>query len=169
MKRKFVVYPAVVLACCLALIIGLFIRLQPPGYREQARQDFAGPGKIALITDLYEKIETGNPAEIGLVEFENLEAGPFGFPITRALPRDLIPKEFVFPWTGPPGVSGAHWWTVLAHYDTKNRLQAIEFYGSRYGAFISRDPTLRPKMGGDLERITGEPLYITARVTGEPG
>ena len=170
MKRKLAIYSTVVIAGAFALMIGLLIHGSLPRYAARAREDFAGPDRTALIVDLYETIEGGSPSELGLVDMDIHSVDEFGFPRTRALPRDLIPKEFEFPWIGAPKESGSpFWWMVLAHYDAVDQLQAIEFYGSRYGAFISRDPDLTPRFAGDLERLSGGPIYITARITGDPG
>ena len=140
-------------------------------YDGTADRNFGGPAKAALLTALYEKIEGGDPADLGLVEVYLTEPAEYGFPKTRALPQNLIPME-CGPWFGhlaseeEPLVPS--WGRVLAHYDDDDRLQAIEFYGSRSGGFLSRDPNLKPKMRGRLERLNDGPLYITARITGEP-
>ena len=140
-------------------------------YDGTAARNFGGPAKAALLTALYEKIEGGDPSDLGLVEVLLMEPAEYGFPRTRALPQDLIPKECGL-WfghlaseEGPSLPSGGE---VLAHYNDDDRLQAIEFYGSRSGGFLSRDPSLKPKMRGKLKRLNDGPIYITARITGEP-
>ncbi len=52
--------------------------------------------------------------------------------------------------------------------DNDDRPQAIEFYGSRYGSFVSRDPGLKPVFPGELKQLKDGPIYITARITGDP-
>jgi hypothetical protein len=140
-------------------------------YDGTANRNFGGPAKAALLTALYEKIEGGDPSDLGLVEVYLIEPAEYGFPKTRALPQDLIPKECGL-WFGhlasEEGPSLPSWDEVLAHYDADDRLQAIEFYGSRYGGVLSRDPSLKPRMWGRLKRLNGGPIYITARITGEP-
>jgi hypothetical protein len=63
------------------------------GYDGTAARNFGGPAKAALLTALYEKIEGGDPSDLGLVEVLLMEPAEYGFPRTRALPQDLIPKE----------------------------------------------------------------------------
>jgi hypothetical protein len=140
-------------------------------YDGTADRNFGGPAKAALLTALYEKIEGGDPADLGLVEVYLTEPAEYGFPKTRALPQNLIPKE-CGPWFGHLASEEEpllpSWGEVLAHYDDDDRLQAIEFYGSRYGGFVSHDPSLKPTMRGRLKRLNEGPIYITARITGEP-
>lgn len=153
-----------------AIVIALFVTLAP-NYDAMAERDFGGPEKAALLTALYEKIEGGDPADLGLVEVDLIEPAEYGFPKTRALPQDLIPKECGL-WFGhlasDEGPYLPSWGEVLAHYDDDDRLKAIEFYGSRYGGFVSRDPGLKPVFPGELKRLKDGPIYITARITGEP-
>lgn len=153
-----------------AIVIALFVTLAP-NYDAMAERDFGGPAKAALLTALYEKIEGGDPADLGLVEVDLIEPAEYGFPKTRALPQDLIPKECGL-WFGhlaaEEGSSLPSWGEVLAHFGDDDRLKAIEFYGSRYGGFVSRDPSLKPTMWGRLKRLNEGPIYITARITGEP-
>jgi hypothetical protein len=63
-------------------------------YDGTADRNFGGPAKAALLTALYEKIEGGDPADLGLVEVYLTEPAEYGFPKTRALPQNLIPKEW---------------------------------------------------------------------------
>lgn len=140
-------------------------------YEKMAQRDFGGPAKAELLTALYEKIEEGDPSDLGLVEVDLIGPAEYGFPKTRALPQDLIPKECGL-WFGhlvaEEGSSLPSYGEVLAHYDGDDRLQAIEFYGSRYGGFVSRDPGLKPLFPGELKRLKDGPICITARITGDP-
>ena len=154
-----------------AIVIVLFVTLAP-NYDAMAERDFGGPEKADLLTALYEKIEVGDPADLGLVEVDHIDSSEFGLPRTRALPKSLIPEECGSIWFGHPATEGPSlvmWGEVLAHYDEEDRLQALEFYGSRYGGFLSRDPSLKPTMRGELKRLNEGPVYITARITGDPG
>lgn len=142
-----------------------------PNYDAMAERDFGGPAKADLLTALYEKIEGGDPSNLGLVEVLLMEPAEYGFPKTRALPKSLIPKEYGSSWFGHPATEGPSlvtWGEVLAHYDGEDRLQALEFHGSRYGGFVSRDPGLKPVFPGELKRLKDGPIYITARITGDP-
>lgn len=153
-----------------AIVIALFVTLAP-NYDAMAERDFGGPENAALLTALYEKIEGGDLADLGLVEVDLFEPEEYGFPKTRALPQNLIPKECGSTWSGHPAAEGPSlvmWGEVLAHYDSHDRLQALEFYGSRYGSFVSRDPGLKPVFQGELKRLKDGPIYITARITGDP-
>ena len=153
-----------------AIVIALFVTLAP-NYDAMAERDFGGPAKAELLAALYEKVEGGDPADLGLVEVDLIEPEEYGFPKTRALPQELIPKECGSTWFGHPAAeepSVVMWGEVLAHYDGEDRLQALEFYGSRYGGFVSRDPGLKPVFPGELKRLKDGPIYITARITGDP-
>jgi len=153
-----------------AIVIVLFAKFVP-NYDAMAERDFGGPAQAAVLTALYERIEAGSPAGLGLVEVQPVDSSEFGFPKTFALPKNLIPKECASRWLGRRATEErflATWWEVLAHYDEEDRLRALEFYGSRYGGFVSRDPGLKPKMPGVLKRLKDGPIYITARITGDP-
>ncbi|MEK7953429.1 hypothetical protein [Luteolibacter soli] len=138
-------------------------------YEGMAHRDFGTPARIATIVEWFGRIEK-RPATDFVAVTDEPEI--FGFPETRVLPASAIPKEFVDGLWGTSGHSSgmafADWYSVLAHYDEQHQLRAIEFYGSRYGAIVSRDPVLRPKMGGELHQLAGAPVFITARITGEP-
>lgn len=128
-KWKWLTFSAALTAGFAAIVIALFVALAP-NYDSMAERDFGGPAKAALLTALYEKIEGGDPADLGLVEVDLSEPEEYGFPKTRVLPQDLIPKEcglwfgHLAPEGGPTFPSGGE---VLAHYDDNDRLKAIEF------------------------------------------
>jgi hypothetical protein len=169
-KWKFLAVTMALLAGLAAVLIR-FLLQAIPSYDEMAERDFGGPAQAAVLTALYERIEARSPAGLGLVEVQPIDSSEFGFPKTFALPKNLIPKECASRWLGRPATeerSLATWWEVLAHYDENDRLQALEFYGSRYGGFVSRDPGLKPKMPGNLKQLHDGPIHITARITGEP-
>ncbi len=169
-KWKFLAVTMALLAGLAAVLIR-FLLQAIPSYDEMAERDFGGPAQAAVLTALYERIEGGSPAGLGLVEVHPMDSSEFGFPKTRALPQSLIPKECGSIWFGHPATnepSLVTWGEVLAHYDEDDRLQALEFYGSRYGGFVSRDPGMKPKMPGNLKQLHDGPIHITARITGEP-
>jgi len=138
-------------------------------YEGMARCDFGSAARIALLTGFFETCEK-RPR----TDFAEVPDDPdvFNFPETRVIPNSAIPKELVDAGWGtyddPTWAPSISWQSVLAHYDEKQQLRAIEFYGSRYGAFISRDPALKPRMPGELQQLAGAPVFITARITGEP-
>jgi hypothetical protein len=167
-RRRFGV-AALLIALTIAVVVSLAIDRSALSYEEMARRDFGSQTRIASVTALFERIEK-RPA----TDFIPVSNAPeeFGFPETRLIPISEIPKELVEDLWGTREESGhparAWWRSVLAHYDEQHQLRAIEFYGSRYGAFVSRDPALRPKMGGELQQLAGAPVFIAARITGEP-
>lgn len=136
-------------------------------YEEMAHRDFGTPARIATVVEWFERMEK-RPA----TDFVSVTDEPeiFGFPETRVIPGAEIPKELVDGLWGTSGhqsgLAFAAWRSVLAHYDDQHQLRAIEFYGSRYGAFVSRDPSLHPTMEGELKQLAGAPVFITARITG---
>ena len=169
-KWKWLVVTGALLAGSVAIVIFLFVKFAPD-YDAMAERDFGGPAKADLLTSLYEKIEAGSPEGLGLVDLHPMDSSNFGFPKTRTLPKSLIPKECGSSWFGHPAAEGPSlvmWGEVLAHYDGEDRLQALEFYGSRYGGFVARDPGLKPVFPGELKRLKDGPIYITARITGDP-
>jgi hypothetical protein len=139
-------------------------------YEQVVHRDFGTPERITAVVALFERIEKTPRADLPLVKNNPQQ---FGFPETRLIRRPEIPKELAENLWGihphPDSPAYASFLSVLAHYDEQHQLRAIEFYGSRYGAFVSRDPALKPVMWGELQQLAGAPVFITARITGEPG
>lgn len=83
----------------------------------------------------------------------------------RNIPKAFLPGRFATDW-GQDLVeeSALGWGYVLAYYDEDDALQGVEFYGSRYGCFISRDATRSPSWYSSLHRIAERPVYVSIRL-----
>jgi hypothetical protein len=167
-RRRFGV-PAMFIGLTVAVVATVVIVRSVFSYDGMARRDFGSPARIAAIIGFFESSE-GRPR----TDFAEVPDDPdvFGFPETRVIPNSAIPKELVEAGWGtygdPSGAAVISWQSVLAHYDEQQQLRAIEFYGSRYGALVSRDPALKPAMPGELRQLADAPVFITARITGDP-
>jgi hypothetical protein len=165
-RRRFGVQ-TLFIVLAVAVIATLMIIRSAISYEGMARRDFGSPARITSITGFFETCEK-RPR----TDFAEVPDDPdvFNFPETRVIPNSAIPKELIEAGWGtyddPRCAPSIEWQSVLAHYDEKQQLRAIEFYGSRYGALVSRDPALKPTMPGELQQLAGAPIYITTRVSG---
>jgi hypothetical protein len=87
------------------------------------------------------------------------------YPKIRRVPKSWLPEQFSDFWGGVLNDSSVEWGDVLAYYDERDALVGIEFFGSRYGCFVSRDATRCPSWFHTLRRLSERPLYITTRIT----
>jgi hypothetical protein len=121
-------------------------------YENQVRRHFASPEAIRALATLYERVEK---------EGRTLE--PVGAKV-RGIPYDWMPQEFSREWRlYYVGVS-----RVVALFDDRRELVAIEFQGSRCGCFVSRDAERCPSSFRTLERFAISPLFVTGRVGDNP-
>ena len=136
-------------------------------YEGMAHRDFGSPARIAAIIGFFESVEKRSHTDFVAVTDD---PDVFGFPETRVIPASAVPKKLAEAGWGTSGrparAAFADWQSVFAHYDEHHQLRAIEFYGSRYGAFVSRDPALKSRMSGELQQLAGAPIFITARISG---
>jgi hypothetical protein len=162
-RRRFGVH-ALFIILTVAVIATVLVIRSVVSYEEMARREFGDQARTASIVRCFESIEKRPRTDFVAVTDD---PKVFGFPETRVIPASAIPKELAEVGWGTAGHPN-RWQSVLAHYDEQHQLRAIEFYGSRYGAIVSRDPALKPKMPGELRQLAGAPVFITARITGEP-
>jgi hypothetical protein len=163
LRRRFG-FHALFIVLTVAVIATVMMMRSVMSYEEMAHREFGSPARIAALTGFYEASEKRPRTDFVAVTDD---PKVFGFPETRVIPASAIPKELAEAGWGTAGHPN-RWQSVLAHYDEQHQLRAIEFYGSRYGAIVSRDPALKPKMPGELRQLAGAPVSITARITGEP-
>ena len=117
-------------------------------YEKMVRKQFGSPEAIQALAILYGRVEKEGAA---------LKAAGAK---SCAIPASWIPKEFSKDWAcyfDDPN-------QVVAYFDDKGGLAAVEFDGTRCGVFISRDPGCCPASFHSLYRLSDKPLYITARV-----
>lgn len=126
-----------------------------PGYEAQAVEEFGSPEAIKGISELYSRIEK-SPNDPALKEIQEDLAK---FPRVRRIPRSWLPSCFASKWGDDIG----EWRRVFAYYDESDTLVGIEFFGSRYGCFASRNATRCPSSYSSLLRIAEKPIYVTAR------
>jgi hypothetical protein len=134
-----------------------------PNYIEDAKTQFGSPEAIAAIESLYARIEAA-PTDPAL---KIVQEKVSDFPGIRKIPKSWLPQQFLPIWGTTLDNSYAGFGDVLAYYDNKDALIGIEFYGSRYGCFASRDATRCPSWFQSLHRLAEKPLYVTSRITGE--
>lgn len=158
-------------------------------YEKWALNDIGTPQALNSLRALYERVES-EPASSGIIKdvetFRDLGPRCPSFAHTRRIPGEWIPSQLrsVQGWgnkqadkfysSGEVDFSLNH--DVLAYYNEQNQLQGIEFDGSRYGCFISRDPdmclpwvgistpTAEKSPSDELwKRIADKPLCVTIR------
>ena len=119
-----------------ALIVSVF-----ESRESETKRYFSDDRRITEMQSLYLLVESKRPADLGLIELD-----PAGFGSLKSLtpwkvPRDLIPATFKKSqsWDDQPY---ANFGDILAHYDASEKLIAVEFYGSRSGCFVHRDPAM---------------------------
>jgi hypothetical protein len=134
-----------------------------PGYDQAAKEQFGSPEAVAAIATLYSRLEAA-PSDPALKVIKEKVSG---FPSVRKIPRSWLPKEFSTLWSTSTDDAPVEFGNVLAYYDEKDNLLAIEFYGSRWGCFASRDATRCPSWFQSLHRLAEKPLYVTSRITGD--
>jgi hypothetical protein len=133
-----------------------------PGYAESARRMFGSPEAIRDLSQLYSRVEASRDDPT----FKALPQKPYPTK-TRKVPSAWLPKRFSVPWGlwhDPDRIENGD---VLAYYDTSDELVAIEFLGSRYGCFISRDAQRCPSYFVTLHRLAKEPVFVTAVVSAD--
>jgi hypothetical protein len=135
-----------------------------PSYEETSAKQFGRPEAISAITQLYLRVEKSPSTTFQIVDTEGRQ---MGFPKVVKIPRNLIPPMFEY-WGINPTGKYLFWGDVLAYYDKDDGLVGIMFYGSRYGCFVSRSPTVCPPWFTTLQHLSGPPLYIRSWVTGDP-
>jgi hypothetical protein len=148
----------------LALICGavaLLINSQAPSYDKRAKEEFGSAAAIHAIEKLYSRIADApnNPELKTLTAVYRLP----GYAKVLRVPKAWMPKEFS-QWGSVLDSELIEPTEVVAYYDTNNTLLAIEFLGTRYGCFISRDANRCPPRFDTLNRLAENPLFITARI-----
>jgi hypothetical protein len=118
-------------------------------YEKTVREEFGTPSAIHSLTELYERVAKGE---------QTLE--PVGAKLRR-IPPSWIPNNFSPIWRDDRDTAIAQ---VDAHFNEQGVLVAIEFDGSRYGCYISRDASRYPASFASLQRLAISPLYVTGRI-----
>jgi hypothetical protein len=142
------------------------LALRSTSYESMARRTYGSPEALSEIAQFYERVELASPNGAEFVELRTVSTS---YPRTRRVPMSLVPSRF---GGGPdvqnvPSVMGHPvWGDVLAYYDDSDRLAGIEFFGSRFGCFVSRSPTFGPPWFESLNRIATRPVYVSLRITG---
>jgi hypothetical protein len=142
-------------------ILVLLINAGAPNYDERAKEEFGSPESIRAIEKLFARIE-GNPADIELKILATHSPYPT-YSIIRRIPKNWIPAEFPY-WGAMLNAELIEPTDVLSYHDSDNTLVAIEFSGTRYGCFVSRDPNRCPPRFERLNRLAETPLFITSRI-----
>jgi hypothetical protein len=151
MKRAIVIFLATVGVLAIALL-AFRIGAGSLSYEERVRAYFGSPDAIRSLAKLYERVESDG---------KTLE--PAGARV-RAIPRNWLPQESPGAWGFYYGEASR----VIAHFDERGALVAIEFDGSRDGCYVSRDATRCPASFASLQRLAKSPLYVTGRVAAAP-
>jgi hypothetical protein len=128
-----------------------------PTFAEMAKGQFGTPEAVAQISALYLKIEAA-PKDPALVVVSS------GKGKTRNVPKSWLPKRFSSMWGVDSPNAADDFDVVHAYFDEKDAFIGIEFVGSRYGCFASRDATRCPSYFGTLHRLAEKPLFITTWV-----
>jgi hypothetical protein len=150
----------------LGVALALLINSQAPGYEKVAKEEFGSPEAIRAIEKLYVRIET-SPLSPELKIIPVFSPNP-AYPTVRRIPKAWMPQEFPY-WGAFHDMEIVEGTDVVAYYDSNKAFVAMEFLGTRYGCFISRDPNRCPPRFGTLQRLADNPLFITSRIGLGPG
>ena len=145
------------------LVLGIIMTVgRVPSYSEMARKNFGTTEAKSDLADLYNRVKLSNPNS-DLEDAEgHIRPELIGVSIKR-VPSSWIGTKYGSSW------GSGMWGSVFAHFDSDNELLAIEFYGSRYGCFVSHKPMLSPVKFASLVRLHDGAIFVTARITGENG
>jgi hypothetical protein len=162
MKRITVnIFAAIGFCAICGVFLSYIFPLFHKSYLEQGLDKFGSKDGLIALVELYRKVDSEQNTEKPLKTFD-------GFPVTKRVPTDWIPEALVendWDFGQKPSDGNMPWWgDVLAYYDANEKLIGIEFYGSRWGCFISEDPKVCPKHFESLHRIFSYPLYFSIRV-----
>ncbi len=110
-------------------------------YESKAKRYYSDDRRVTDMQSLYLLVESKPPADWGLIKLDPKSAGSLKFPASWKIPGKLIPASLN---QGRTRADHPHasFGDILAHYDASEKLIAIEFYSSRYGCFIHRDPAM---------------------------
>ena len=165
MKRRTLLIAAPFAITGFGCIAGLVFSIVE-GYDSKARRYYGNKKRVAAMTRLYEGVAALSPPGSGLIELDPIEFSTLKFPKTRKIPQSMLEKgirEFDRSEDFPFVALG----DVLAHYDAGDKLVAIEFYGSRLGCFVHRDPDLEIRRNHRTQiRIARGTPNITAWASG---
>jgi hypothetical protein len=119
------------------------------------------------MSRLYEGVAALSPPGSGLIELDPIESSALKFPKTRKIPQSML-EEVIREFDRPEEIPFVALGDVLAHYDAGDKLLAIEFYGSRLGCFVHRDPEMEiPRNHRSTIKIASGNLNITAWASGD--
>ncbi|MGJ8678375.1 MAG: hypothetical protein ACSHX0_12730 [Akkermansiaceae bacterium] len=147
-----------------AIIFAVIVEKITPSYLDSIRSSFDSPHAHEELEIFYSTVE----AKLDELEMTDGFKSPSPKPISyriAVIPDQWIGDNFGVGW----GTSRGVWGAAYAHINSKNDLVAIEFYGSRSGCFVSRDPTLQPIRFYSIVRLRRSPLSVTAIINGEHG
>ena len=161
MKQKLTRFFALIGIISLAIVaLRVCIARAVPTYEEVGREQFGTEEAIVDLAALYNKVDlSGETPE--LVAFHSDDS------ITRNIPRSWLPARYKGNW-GVDAMNGyIEFGAVMAYYDKNDNLYGLEFVGSRYGCFVSRDATRCPTAFGTLYRLSTKPIFVSLWVAEE--
>jgi hypothetical protein len=134
------------------MVLGLRLAIPSESHEEMARRTFGTPEAVAALRSLYERVEREAPA-----------LTPAGAKV-RDIPQSWMPEPFARRWSAFffPDTSA-----VFARFDDRGSLLDLEFMGSRFGAFLSRDPARCSREFTTLHRYATSPIYVAGVLTDE--
>ena len=136
-----------------AIIFAFIAERIPPSYLDSVRSSFDSPNAREELEIFYSTVE----AKLDELEMADGFDSPSPEPISdriAVIPDQWVGDSFGVGWGTRRGIWGA----TYAHINKENELVAIEFYGSRSGCFVSRDPMLQPIQFYSLVRLRRSPL-----------
>ena len=133
----------------------------------ETRRYFSNKERISEMTALYHQLDSAPPSELGLIELAPDHAHWLKFAKSRKIPRKSLPKSL-----SHFGTSGENpypqFGDAIAHYDADGKLAVLEFFSSRSGCFVHRDPEFNlPRTFESQIMIQSDSPSITAWAQGD--
>ena len=143
---------------CLFAFVFLFLESR----ESKTRRYFSDKERVSEMTALYHQLDSAPPSQLGLIELAPDQASELKFAKSWKVPRRMVPKTLAR-FNSADESPYLQFGNVVAHYDADEKLAALEFFSSRSGCFVHRDPELKLRRTFDLPiKIRTEPPFITA-------
>ncbi|RYD54899.1 MAG: hypothetical protein EOP83_21865 [Verrucomicrobiaceae bacterium] len=133
----------------------------------ETRRYFSNKKRISAMTALYQQLDSSSPSELGLIELAPNHVHWLKISKSWKIPLRMIPENLSRFGTSDES-SYLQFGDVVAHYDADGKLEVLEFFSSRSGCFVHRDPEFKlPRTFDSQIKFLTERPSITAWTHGD--